>query len=78
MKNQGFSLVELAIVLVIIGLITGGILTGQELIRASELNSVASDYNKVKTAINTFQLKYTLNRVISRMPPAIGAPMPAA
>lgn len=57
-KTQGFSLVELAIVLVIIGLITGGILTGQELIRASELNSVASDYNKFKTAINTFKLKY--------------------
>ncbi len=55
---KGFSLVELAIVLVIIGLITGGILTGQELIRASELNSVMADVNKYKTAFNTFKLKY--------------------
>lgn len=56
--QKGFSLVELAIVLVIIGLITGGILTGQELIRASELNSVSSDVNKIQVAINTFKLKY--------------------
>ncbi len=56
--QRGFSLVELAIVLVIIGLITGGILTGQDLIRASELNSVNADVNKFKTAVNTFRLKY--------------------
>ncbi len=56
--TKGFSLVELAIVLVIIGLITGGILTGQDLIRASELNSVMTDVNKYKTAVNTFKLKY--------------------
>lgn len=57
-KQRGFSLVELAIVLVIIGLITGGILTGQELIRSSELNRVVSDKNKFVTAMNTFKLKY--------------------
>lgn len=56
--SAGFSLVELAIVLVIIGLITGGILTGQDLIRASELNSVMADVNKFKTATNTFRIKY--------------------
>ncbi len=56
--QKGFSLVELAIVLVIIGLITGGILTGQDLIRASELNSIYADVNKFKTAFNTFKLKY--------------------
>lgn len=58
MQQKGFSLVELAIVLVIIGLITGGILTGQDLIRASELNSVIADKNKFLTAYNTFRLKY--------------------
>lgn len=57
-RTQGFSLVELAIVLVIIGLIVGGILTGQDLIRSSELSSLQSDANKIKTAVNTFRLKY--------------------
>ncbi len=57
-RIEGFSLVELAIVLVIIGLITGGILTGQDLIRASELNSFHTETNKFKMAINTFKLKY--------------------
>ncbi len=57
-KSNGFSLVELAIVLVIIGLIVGGILTGQDLIRASELNSVIAEKNKFQTAINTFKIKY--------------------
>lgn len=58
MKEKGFSLVELAIVLVIIGLIVGGILTGQDLIRGSELNRVVADINKYQTAMQTFRLKY--------------------
>ncbi len=58
LKKHGFSLVELAIVLVIIGLITGGILTGQDLIKASEVNSLYADTNKYKVAVNTFKLKY--------------------
>lgn len=56
--RQGFSLVELSIVLVILGLLTGGILTGQNLIRAAELRSITTEYNNYKTAINTFRDKY--------------------
>lgn len=57
-KEKGFSLVELSIVLVILGLLTGGILTGQNLIRAAELRSVATEYKQFKTAIYTFRDKY--------------------
>lgn len=57
-KQAGFTLVELSIVLVIIGLLVGGILGGQELIRAAELNSISSDANKYKVAVNAFRLKY--------------------
>ena len=57
-KNQAFSLVELSIVLVILGLLVGGILSGQSLIRAAELRSVNTEYQRYTTAIGTFRDKY--------------------
>lgn len=57
MKN-GFSLVELSIVLVILGLLTGGILAGQSLIRASEIRAASSEYARYLAAIHTFRDKY--------------------
>lgn len=55
---RGFSLVELSIVLVILGLLTGGILAGQSLIRAAELRAVSTEYNRYVTAGQTFRDKY--------------------
>ncbi len=55
---RGFTLVELSIVLVIIGLIIGGILIGNEMIKTAEYRAQISDIEKLKTAINTFKLKY--------------------
>jgi prepilin-type N-terminal cleavage/methylation domain-containing protein len=57
-KKQGFSLVELSIVLVILGLLVGGILSGQSLIRAAELRSINTEYQRFTTAIGTFRDKY--------------------
>jgi prepilin-type N-terminal cleavage/methylation domain-containing protein len=54
----GFSLIELSIVLVILGLLVGGVLTGQSLIRSSEIRSVISEKEKYETAINYFKEKY--------------------
>jgi prepilin-type N-terminal cleavage/methylation domain-containing protein len=56
--KKGFTLVELSIVLVIIGLIVGGVVGGQSLVRSSRLNAVHADIQKFKTAINTFDLQY--------------------
>lgn len=56
--TKAFSLVELSIVLVILGLLTGGILAGQSLIRAAELRSVSSEMSRYSTAIYTFRDKY--------------------
>jgi prepilin-type N-terminal cleavage/methylation domain-containing protein len=55
---RGFSLVELSIVLVILGLLTGGILTGQSLIRASELRSLGTQATNVETSLQSFRDKY--------------------
>jgi len=55
---RGFSLVELSIVLVILGLLTGGILGGQSLIRAAELRSLTSDMQRYSAAVNSFRDKY--------------------
>lgn len=56
--NQGFSLIELSVVLVILALLTGGILGGRALINAAELRAVATEHNKFTTAINAFNSKY--------------------
>ncbi len=56
--KAGFTLIELSIVLVIIGLIVGGVIVGREMIRQSELRSVLTDIENLKTAFTTFRLKY--------------------
>ncbi|SDF75445.1 prepilin-type N-terminal cleavage/methylation domain-containing protein [Limimonas halophila] len=57
-SQGGFTLVELAVVLLIIGLIVGGILRGQELITSAQLNSVQTETNQIRTATNTFRDRF--------------------
>ncbi len=61
---NAFSLVELSIVLVILGLLVGGVLSGQSLIRAAELRSITEDYARYVTATHTFKDKYLPCRAI--------------
>jgi len=56
--RMGFTLIELSIVLVIIGLIVGGVLVGRDLIAAAQLRSTIGEMNSYTTAINTFRSKY--------------------
>ena len=58
MQNKAFSLVELSIVLVILGLLVGGILAGQSLIRAAELRSISNQSQTYNTAVHSFRDKY--------------------
>lgn len=57
-QKLGFSLVELSIVLVILGLLVGGVLSGQSLIRAAELRSLTTDTQRFITATYSFRDKY--------------------
>lgn len=56
--QAGFTLIEIAIVLVIIGLLLGGVLKGQELIVQARIKNVAADLNGVATAVLTYQDRY--------------------
>jgi len=57
-KQQGFTLIEIAIVLVIIGLLRGGVLKGQELINAARVRNIAAQLDGVKIAYLGFQDRF--------------------
>jgi len=57
-KQSGFTLVEIAIVLVIIGLLLGGVLKGQELINSAKVKNLATDFRNVPLFIYGYQDKY--------------------
>lgn len=58
-RNQsGFTLIEIAIVLVIIGLLLGGVLKGQELINSARVKNLATDFRNLPVLIYGYQDKY--------------------
>jgi len=77
-RNQsGFTLIEIAIVLVIIGLLLGGVLKGQELINSAKVKNLANDFKNVPVYIYGYQDKFkalpgdqTQASLDSQFPPA--------
>ena len=57
-KQAGFTLVEIAIVLVIIGLLLGGVLKGQELINSAKVKNFASDFRTIPTFMYAYQDRF--------------------
>jgi prepilin-type N-terminal cleavage/methylation domain-containing protein len=57
-RQAGFTLVEIAIVLVIIGLLLGGVLKGQEMIENAKIKNLANDMKGVSAAYYAYQDRY--------------------
>jgi prepilin-type N-terminal cleavage/methylation domain-containing protein len=58
-KTQtGFTLVEIAIVLVIIGLLLGGVLKGQELVNSAKVKNLANDFRSISSFVYAYQDRF--------------------
>ena len=57
-RQSGFTLVEIAIVLVIIGLLIGGVLKGREMITNAKIKRIENDFAGVSAAIYAYQDRY--------------------
>src|SRR5438105_11659941 len=57
-RARGFTLVEIAIVLVIIGLLLGGILKGQEMITQAKIKNSIADFSGISAAYHGYQDRY--------------------
>jgi prepilin-type N-terminal cleavage/methylation domain-containing protein len=57
-RQSGFTLIEIAIVLVIIGLLLGGILKGQELINSARVKNLGTDFRNIPLFVYGYQDKF--------------------
>ncbi len=56
--QAAFTLVELSVVLAVIGLLIGGVMAGQTMIKRAEIASIATDFVKFKTAVQQFKMQF--------------------
>jgi prepilin-type N-terminal cleavage/methylation domain-containing protein len=76
-KQKGFTLVELAVVMIIVGLLIGGILKGQELIANAQVSATISQIKAIEAAASTFRDSYRsfpgdMSNAVDRLPNCVG------
>jgi prepilin-type N-terminal cleavage/methylation domain-containing protein len=74
-RESGFTLVEIAIVMVIIGLLIGGVLKGQAMIESAKVKRIVKQADEMRAAVMTFYDKYGLypgDENLTNIPPAGG------
>jgi prepilin-type N-terminal cleavage/methylation domain-containing protein len=59
LNQHGFTLIEIAIVMVIIGFLVGGVLVAQSMIRAEQIRSVVTESKNYQAAVHLFHDKYS-------------------
>src|SRR5690348_3505636 len=57
-RRAGFTILEMSLVLILIGLIVGGVVAGQEMVKSAKLRSQVSQLEQYGAAVNTFRTKY--------------------
>ena len=57
-RDRGYTLIEMSIVMVIIGLVVGAIVMGQSLLQAAQIRSQVSQVEQIETAVASFRSKY--------------------
>lgn len=57
-NQKGFTLVEISVVLILIGLITAGVVGGKTMLRQSQLKTIVAEHNKFKAAYDAFKFKF--------------------
>ena len=78
-SQKGFTLVELAVVMIIVGLLIGGILKGQQLITNAQVASTITQIKGIDTAVSTFRDSYRalpgdMSGASTRLPNCTSAP----